>query len=421
VAKYHFPEKLGFLFKPARYKVLWGGRGGSKSWGIARALLLLGYKEKMRILCARETMQSISESVHKLLADQIDALKLTAQYEVQKSAILGKNGTEFAFCGLRHNIGQIKSFEAFDIAWVEEAQSVSKSSWEILIPTIRKENSEIWVSFNPELESDDTYQRFVVHPPTDVEGIHAEIRKVGWRDNPWFPDVLRAEMEHLKAVDEAAYNHIWEGMCVQTIEGAIYAKELAEVDKAQRITKVAYDHSKPVQTFWDIGDRYTSVWFAQAFPFEYRLIDYLEDEAVSLQHYMKRIQERPYVYSMHWMPHDATSPQLGTGKSIEEQMRGMGFPVRIVPRLTLEAGINAVRTIFPQCWFDSDKCADGLQGLRRYQWAPEGKLGQIKREPLHNLASHPSDAFRYFAVAIRTPRAPIPYVDRPKPFITAWS
>jgi phage terminase large subunit len=415
-AQADFPAKLEFLFQPSRYKCLYGGRGGAKSWGIARALLIMGAQRKLRILCARETMNSIADSVHKLLSDQVESLQLASHYQIQKSSIVGLNGTEFAFAGLRHNVAQIKSYESFDIAWVEEAQSVSKGSWEVLIPTIRKPDSEIWVSFNPELESDSTYQRFVLSPPPG-----AVVVKMNFRDNPWFPDVLQAEMEHLKATDSDAYNHVWEGLCVQNVEGAIYLQELREMDKEGRVTRVPYDRSRPVQTFWDIGDRFTSVWFAQALPFEYRLIDYLEDESVSLSHYLKEIQSRPYVYSTHWLPHDARAPQLGTGKTIEEQMRSAGFKVSIVPRLLLADGINAARTLFPQCWFDGEKCADGIQGLRHYRWAPVGVLGQEKREPLHDWASHPADAFRYFAVGIQTPKAPIPKSDKPRQHVSAWS
>src|SRR6185312_16011620 len=124
-----FPKKLKFLFEPHRYKVPYGGRGGAKSWGIARALLILGAQKPLRVLCTREIQKSIADSVHKLLDDQIQALGLGGFYTVTKTGIVGRNGTEFLFAGLRHNISNIKSFEAVDIVWVEEAQSVSKQSW----------------------------------------------------------------------------------------------------------------------------------------------------------------------------------------------------------------------------------------------------------------------------------------------------
>jgi phage terminase large subunit len=396
------------LFSQSRYKVLYGGRGGAKSWAIARALLALGIARRLRILCARETMQSISDSVHKLLADQVEALGLAGHYQVLKSAIVGINGTEFAFAGLRHNVAQIKSYESFDIAWVEEAQSVSKASWEVLIPTIRKPDSEIWISFNPELASDDTFRRFITSPPPGCKPV-----MVSFRDNPWFPDVLKAEMEHLKATDPDAYNHVWEGMCIQTVEGAIYAAELAAAEKEKRITRVPYDATRPVQTIWDLGfGDETAIWFLQLYPFEYHLIDYLEGSRQPLPYYLKALQAKQYVYGTDYLPHDAQAKQLGSGKSIEELMRAAGRKVHIVPKLAVADGINAARTVFPQCWFDSEKCADGLQALRHYRWAPVGNMGQIKREPLHDWASNGADAFRYLAVGVRRqPAATKPAVD----------
>jgi phage terminase large subunit len=158
-----FPKKLQFLFDPHRYKVAYGGRGSGKSWSMARALLLQASNKPLRILCAREVQKSIKQSVHTLLNDQIQALGLGPLYEVLESEIRSRSGSSFSFTGLATNtVESIKSFEGCDIVWVEEAQTVSKKSWDILIPTIRKPNSEIWVSFNPNIDTDDTYTRFVV-------------------------------------------------------------------------------------------------------------------------------------------------------------------------------------------------------------------------------------------------------------------
>ena len=212
INKVEFPEKLECLFKPSRYKVLWGGRGGAKSWGIARALLIQGAIKPLRILCAREFQTSIKDSVHKLLSDQIASMELTEFYEITDRTIRGKNGSEFNFVGLKNNVANVKSYEGVDICWVEEGQSVSGRSWDVLIPTIRKEQSEIWVSFNPELESDNTYQRFIIHSPSD-----AQVVKINWSDNPWFPETLRLEKDALKARDPEAYATVWEGVCRQTV------------------------------------------------------------------------------------------------------------------------------------------------------------------------------------------------------------
>lgn len=259
LAKAEFPEKLEFLFKPSRYKVAYGGRGGAKSWGISRALLILGARAPMRILCAREYQTSIKDSVHKLLCDQIEALGLLSFYEITQASIRGKNGTEFAFAGLKNNISNIKSFEGVDIAWVEEAQTVSRMSWNVLIPTIRKDASEIWVSFNPELETDETYQRFVLHQPSDCQTV-----KVNWSDNPWFPEVLRIEKDALKDRDISSYNTVWEGICRQTVDGAIFANEMQMAELEGRICRVAYDPSKPVHAIFDLGwSDATAIWFLQ--------------------------------------------------------------------------------------------------------------------------------------------------------------
>jgi phage terminase large subunit len=161
------------------------------------------------VLCTREIQNSIKDSVHKLLKDQINEMGLNDYFIVTRDEIRSKIGSEFIFKGLRHNIQEIKSTEGIDICWVEEAQSVSKESWDLLIPTIRKEGSEIWVSFNPHFVEDETYQRFVVNPPPN-----AIVVKVNYYDNPFFPDVLREEMEYLKKIDYNYYKHIWEGECL---------------------------------------------------------------------------------------------------------------------------------------------------------------------------------------------------------------
>src|SRR5579885_2010848 len=187
-----FPVKLRPLFERAPYKVIRGGRGGGKSWGVARALLLLGLQRPIRVLCTRETQKSIRDSVHKLLVDQIARMGLAAYYHIQQVQITCTNGTEFVFAGLSdQTAASIKSFEGADIVWVEEAQVVTDISWTILIPTIRKEGSEIWLTFNPELDNDPTWKRFVESPPKGAIQI-----EINWRDNPWFTDSMNEKRLH---------------------------------------------------------------------------------------------------------------------------------------------------------------------------------------------------------------------------------
>lgn len=413
-----FPSALQFLFEPHRYKIVHGGRGKGASWGISRALLIAGAQSQIRFVCARETQKSIADSVHALLADQIVRLGLQDRYEVQQATILGRRvergqRTQFVFAGLKHNVQNIKSLEGADGVWVEEAQTTSKNSWDTLIPTIRKDPSnlpwggpsEIWASFNAVLETDDTYKRFVIHPPTG-----AVVKKLTWRDNPWFPEILRVEKDDLKRVDPKAYQHVWEGDCQSAITGAIYANEIAQAEADGRICKVPYDRTKPVHTFWDLGFNDTNtVWFAQVVDGWYNVIDYHEGTGLTIADYLIALQGRQYVYGTDFLPHDGVDMIIHAKlagdrtRSIDQLMRAAGRTVRIAPKMHVMTGINAVRTIFPQCRFDAEKCADGLMGLRHYQWGELAASGAERRQPLHNWASHPADGFRTLGVSIKAP------------------
>jgi len=391
-----FPEKLEFLFSPSRYKVLYGGRGSGKSWGVARALLVIGIQKPIRVLCARELQNSITDSVHALLADQIKAMKLEEFYEIQNTVIYGKNGTEFLFAGLKHNITKIKSFEGVDLCWVEEAQTVSKSSWDTLIPTIRKEESEIWITFNPELDTDETYKRFVVVPPSN-----AIVQKVNWSDNPWFPQVLKDEKDDLKERDMDAYLNVWEGNTRQVLDGAVYANELRKAQEESRIKDVNVDLTIPVSTFWDIGwADLNSIWFVQTISGgEVRVIDFYQNCQKTIDHYVQILQTKGYTYRDHWLPHDAEHKNM-TGKSVKDIMQNMGLPIRITPKLAISDGINAARMLMNRCYFDQNRCAEGLQALRHYRYDVDPDTKLFSKSPLHDQNSHAADAWRYTAVAL---------------------
>jgi len=396
-----FPLKLQCLFEPARYKVLWGGRGGAKSWGIARALLIIGANKPIRVLCAREFQTSIKDSVHKLLSDQIINMGLTDFYEVVDRTIRGKNGSEFNFVGLKNNVANVKSYEGVDICWVEEAQSVSARSWDVLIPTIRKEQSEIWVSFNPELATDNTYQRFILNSPAN-----AIVQKINWSDNPWFPETLKLEKDALKTRDIEAYNTVWEGICRVTVDGAIFAKEMQLAEMEDRITKVNYDPTKPVHAVFDLGwSDATAVWFVQFIGMETRLIRYMETSQETISAILAKMQTFGYIYDTLWLPHDAENKTLAAaGRSIEEIVRSSGYKTRIIPRTPVVDSINAARTIFRNCWFDRDNCVDGLQCLRHYRYEVDPDTKQFKRKPLHDQYSHGADAFRMLGLMIQEPK-----------------
>lgn len=229
-----FPAKLGLLFEDWRYKVLYGGRDSAKSWSVARALLLEGAEKPLPMGCFREVQKSIKDSVHQLLTNQVEELGLTHEYEILRDEIRGKNGTFFRFAGLSAQTrDSIKSFEGLMRAWVEEAQSVSKRSWDILIPTIRAPGSQIIVTFNPDMDTDDTYQRFVVKQPPGCKSVH-----INYTDNPWRSRVLDAEREAMKRDAPDDFDHIYLGHCRPAVEGAIYFKEVSKLRSEGRLHAV---------------------------------------------------------------------------------------------------------------------------------------------------------------------------------------
>jgi len=403
LSKAQFPVKLECLFQPekSRYRILYGGRGGAKSWGVARALLIKGAQRSLRILCAREFQTSIKDSVHKLLCDQIIDLGLEGFYEITQASIRGKNGTEFSFVGLKNKVANVKSYEGVDICWVEEAQTTSRLSWNILIPTIRKEGSEIWVTFNPELETDETYQRFVLHPPEN-----SVVQKINWSDNPWFPETLMLEKDALRMRDVEAYNTVWEGICRQTVDGAIFAREMQMAELDGRITKVGYDPMKPVHAVFDLGwSDATAIWFVQFIGMETRLIRYHEDNQKTISDYLAKMQTYGYVYDTLWLPHDAENKTLAAaGRSIDQIVRSAGYKTKIIPRTPIVDSINAARTLFRNCWFDRDNCYDGLQCLRHYRYEVDPDTKAFSKNPLHDQFSHGADAFRMLGLVVNEPR-----------------
>lgn len=397
MAQVEFPDKLQFLFEPSRWKVLHGGRGGAKSWGIARALLLLAVQKPLRILCVREYQSSLAESVHKLLELQIDAMGLRDKYTVEKASIRSSIGSEFFFEGIARNTQKIKSYEATDICWVEEASMVSHDSWMILEPTIRKAGSEIWVSFNPNLKSDATYKKFIETSPPD-----AVVVEINWRDNPWFPlDVLGPAMEKMRQESPDEYLHVYEGHTKTSLYGAVYGAEIRKAMLEQRVTFVPWERAQPIDTFWDLGRRdKMAIWFAQKVNFQVRVVDYYENSLKDLDHYFKVLQARPYVYGTHHLPHDARAKVLGRKNTIEEQVRGVLGRVRIVPKQSVTDGIAAARKIFPDCWFDAKRTAKGLDMLKGYHYDVDSDDNVISDSPVHDETSHGADAWRYLAIAM---------------------
>ena len=389
-----FPEKLGFLFEPSRYKVAYGGRGSAKSWSFARALLVKGKSKKHRILCAREVQKSIKDSVHKLLSDQIQVMGMGDFYEVIENAIRGKNGTEFAFAGLAsHTVESIKSFEGVDIVWVEEAQVVTKRSWDVLIPTIRKDDSEIWVSYNPELDTDETHQRFAINPPPD-----SLIAKVNWDDNPWFPTVLEKERQHCKLTNPKDYSNIWEGECKPAVSGAIYYDEISLSQEEGRICNVPYDPMLKVHIVFDLGwNDAMAISLVQKHASEIRLIEYYEDSHKTLDYYSSWLKEKNMNWGKMYLPHDGRTKDYKTGKSTEEIMQAFGWDVAITPSMSVEDGLRLTRMTFNRIYFDKNKCERLIQCAKRYRRSINQQT-QEPGAPFHDEWSHGADNLRYTCV-----------------------
>lgn len=391
-----FPDKLQFLFEPHRYKVAHGGRGGAKSWGFARALLIQAAQKPLRILCTREIQKSIKDSVHKLLSDQIQALGLSSFYQVLNTEIRGVNGSEFLFAGLQdHTVDSIKSYEGVDRVWVEEAHSVSKKSWDILIPTIRKPDSEIWITFNPGLDTDETWTRFVVNTPPE-----ARVVQINYRDNPWFPVVLEKERQHAKQTKPPAeYENIWEGKCKAAVDGAIYADQIIAAQEQGRICNVPHDPGLKVHVVFDLGwNDSMFITLVQRHASEIRVIEALEDDHKTLDWYSATLKERKYNWGKVFLPHDGRHGNFLTGKSPEQTLRGLGWDVAIVPNVPVERGIDAARMVFPRVYMDKTKADPLVQALKRYRRHIPTTTGE-PASPVHDAASHGADNFRYLALS----------------------
>jgi phage terminase large subunit len=402
ITKVKFPKIFKPLDESYRYKIMYGGRGSAKSWTVARKLLIKGAEKKLRILCTRELQKSIKQSVHKLLADQIDAMGLSGFYEVQQQGIFGKNGTEFIFMGVRHNPYEIKSTEGIDIAWIEEAESLTEMSWDIIDPTIRKEGSEIWATYNTRFKFDYLHQKFVIDEPPPG----SLVLKVNHQDNPYFPDVLKKQMEEMKERDYEKYLHIWEGELKMLAEGAIFGSQALQVKKDKRLLPIPVSKSAVVDTFWDIGNSdHTAIWFMQRVGMEYRFIDFFMGRLEDVEYYAKALRNLDYNYGRHYLPHDADHDRLGMKRNIKEQFMDLGVkPITIVPRIKVkQTAIELTRNIFPECWFHQgadergQRMEKGWEALCNYRYKYNDDDDVFQKKPHHDWASNPADAFMQFA------------------------
>jgi phage terminase large subunit len=426
------PRKLGFLLECHPYKIAYGGRSSLKSWSFSRALLTLGVHQDLRILCCREVQKSLVESVHQLLIDQIKALDLGAYYKVTENAIRGTaRDTLFRFTGLAdHTVETIKGYEKFDIFWVNEAQSVRRRSWQIALPTLfRTPNAELWADFNPDLDTDEVWERFILNPPPG-----AIVREMNWRDAVacgwWSP-----EQERLRQYDlihsTLEYANIWDGKPRIVLAGAIYSTEVVEMITESRFRPMPYDPRYPVHRIWDLGwnDLMVCIMVQKPHPSALNIVNYLEESHITYANMLTAMDRLGYKWGTDWMPHDAESHDPKSGTNARKLLTGLGCKVKIIPKSNAEARVKAGRMMFPRIYMDTSKHdtpperPDRLLGaghlmdrLKRYR-RNVPKTTMEPTGPLHDVHSHGADAFGGLAEIVDQIRNE---GDRPPPTVAPF-
>ena len=425
------PRVFEGLYKPARHKAYYGGRGGAKSHAFAEALLAEGHLANHRVLCTREFQSSIRESVHHLLEQKIKEMGLGDAYKVNVQSIDHRyRDTKFMFMGMARNFDSIKSTEGITRAWVEEAATVTQDSWDFLDPTIRTPGSEIWASFNPRFKYDATSQRYIERPfPEFRHGErYAFAQKVSWRDNPWFPDELKMAMELDRERDYEKYLHVWEGEYKVVTEGAIFGKQLTKAKRENRVCIFNIEPLIEVDTSWDLGKNdSTSVWCWQRVGKEKRAIWYYENSGEEIDHYCevldqwlkytrKQIDSPSLDFGTHYMPHDVDVKLLGMKNTRKKQFEDGGLrPIKVVPRIPVkQEAIQMARDMWPNVWIHKEYCssmqpdwvlgynafpAGGLDILANYRYEKDEEKNTFKQEPVKDWATHGADAFMQMAQA----------------------
>lgn len=392
------PAKFAPLCQPKRYKAAYGGRGSGKSHAFATLAILACMSRGARIVCIREVQNTIRDSVRQLLVDKINAMGVSDQFDILESEIRGKNGALIIFRGMKDmNAIGIQSLEGFDIAWVEESQSLSQRSLDVLRPTIRKPGSELWFSWNPRSKKDPV-DLFFRGPTKNPDAVCVEMN---WSDNPFLPNELLQERNLDYIRDPVKAQHIWGGGYEQIAEGAYWGKDVVLAENENRITRVPHDRAANVYACWDlgIGDA-MAIWTFQIVGKEWHWIDYLEGTSKPLGDYVDALNRLPYGITEHLLPHDAEARELQTGKSRKQFLEDRGLRVRVVPNHRVDDGIEAVRSAFNRFWIDADRCERGIECIRNYRAEMDFKLNTIKPVPRHDEFSHGADAMRIGVMGI---------------------
>ena len=402
------------LLYPARYKGAHGGRGSGKSHFFAEMLIEDHIRHPgMRSVCIREVQKSLKESAKRLLEDKIQKLGVTMLFDAQADRIITPGNGVIIFQGMQdHTAESIKSLEGFRRAWVEEAQTLSARSLELLRPTLREEDSELWFSWNPRTKNDPVDRMF--RAGDEPQG--AVCVESNWNNNPWFPSVLERERQDCKAKDPDRYTHIWEGDYVTVVDGAYFASHLNDARRDGRITRLHKDPLQSIRLFWDIGGTGAkadacSIWVAQFVGQDVKVIDYYEAQGQPLEAHLAWLRGNGYGpdKASCWLPHDGATHDRVYAVSYESALRSSGYDVTVVPNQGRGAAmqrVEAVRRLFPRCWIDSEKCDAGLSALGWYHEKKDEARG-IGLGPDHDWSSHGADAFGLMAIVYKEPTGKI--------------
>lgn len=396
------------LLQPSRYKGVHGGRGSGKSHFFAELLVeACLMRPGLRALCVREVQKSLRESAKRLIEDKIVAMGVADKFDIQQPLINTPGGGIISFTGMQdHTAESVKSFEGYDIAWIEEARSLSSRSLTLLRPTIRKEGSEIWASWNPGFARDpiDDLLRGGSPPPDSI------VVEANWNNNPWFPSTLEQERIYDKEHRPEQYGHIWNGEYAKVFEGAYYADQLELARKEDRIGWVAADELMTIRTYWDIGGTSmksdaTSIWVCQFVGREIRLLNYYEAVGQPLAAHVNWLRNSGYDRALCVLPHDGARSGMIEKTTYQIALEEAGFPTRVVPNQGAGAAMKRVeggRRRFPMMFFNEATTKAGREALGAYH-EKRDEQRSIGLGPEHDWSSHAADAFGMLAMDYEEP------------------
>lgn len=400
------------LLEPARYKGAHGGRGSGKSHNFAELLIeeCLATKGTLAV-SIREVQKTLKESSKRLIENKLQDFGLGPRhgFKVFNEVIQTPGDGQIVFQGMQdHTAESIKSLEGYRIAWVEEAQTLSHRSLQLLRPTIRLEKSELWFGWNPRRRTDAVDQ--LLRGESLPTG--AVVVRANWRDNPRFPSVLEAERLDCLRLQPEQYDHVWEGGYATVLEGAYYAASLNLARQEGRIGRVSADPLMTLRIFVDIGgtgaraDAFT-MWVAQFIGKEIRVLDYYESVGQPLATHLGWLRAKGYTpgKASIWLPHDGDTQDKVFDVSYASALRAAEYTVEVVPNQgkgAAKARIEAARRMFPAMWFNEATTEPGLAALGWYH-EKKDEDRNIGLGPEHDWSSHGADSFGLMAVAYEEP------------------